>query len=259
MTDLPTPTDAYNGWPDKIFQMLRYTIYRAISESDDAKEQNDAQSLVAGGSNSSSSSSSRSGSLTVRSHGVTTQIQQAIKKAMDDVLSELALMEQAMYSQFEFDPVMRPANHQYFYAWHEAVIGVRRQFASVFQKKSTRFKTWKALLQELEQNGWSTDQDIQCVTQIHNDVTSWVWQIKSRVVEEALAETYSQLRYKCMLSIAKLTMTDRVRVINISPFEEVKFEMRAILWEMVSICDHFCKDSPDDEDLSLQDLIQNVI
>jgi hypothetical protein len=74
MTDLPTPTDEYNGWPDKIFQMLRYTIYRAISESDDAKGQKDAQSLVAGASNS-SSSSSRSGSLTVRSHGVTTQIQ----------------------------------------------------------------------------------------------------------------------------------------------------------------------------------------
>jgi hypothetical protein len=152
---------------------------------------------------------------------------------------------------------MRPANHQYFYAWHEAVIGVRRQFASVFQKKSTRFKTWKALLQELEQKGWSTDQDIQCVTQIHNDVTSWVWQLKSRVVEEGLADTYSHLRNNCMLSIAKLTDTDRVRVINISPFEEVKFEMRAIFWEMVSICDHFCKDCPDDEDLSLQDLIQS--
>ena len=263
MTDLPTPTDEYNGWPDKIFQMLRYTIYRAISESDDAKGQKDAQSLVAGASNS-SSSSSRSGSLTVRSHGVTTQIQQIItfqiQKAMDDVLSELALMEQAMYSQLQFDPVMRPANHQYFYAWHEAVIGVRRQFVSVIQKKSTRFKTWKALLQELEQKGWSTDQDIQCVTQIHNDVTSWVWQLKSRVVEEGLADTYSHLRNNCMLSIAKLTDTDRVRVINISPFEEVKFEMRAIFWEMVSICDNFCRDChcPDDEDLSLQDLIQCI-
>ena len=142
MTDLPTPTDAYNGWPDKISQMLRYTIYRAISESDDAKGQNDAQSLVAGASNSSSSSS------TVRSHGVTTQAFQ-IQKAMDDVLFELALMDQVMLSlsqsQFEFDPVMRPANH--FYAWHEAVVGVRKQFVSEFQMKKstvtvTRFKTW---------------------------------------------------------------------------------------------------------------------
>ena len=156
MTDLPTPTDEYNGWPDKIFQMLRYTIYRAISESDDAKGQKDAQSLVAGASNS-SSSSSRSGSLTVRSHGVTTQIQQIItfqiQKAMDDVLSELALMEQAMYSQLQFDPVMRPANHQYFYAWHEAVIGVRRQFVSVIQKKSTRFKTWKPCCRNWNKKG----------------------------------------------------------------------------------------------------------
>ena len=80
MTGLPTPTDEYNGWHDKIRQMLRYTIYRAISESADAKGQKDAQSLVAGASNSrvagasnSSSSSLRSGSLTVRSHAVTTQ------------------------------------------------------------------------------------------------------------------------------------------------------------------------------------------
>ena len=240
MTDLPTPTDAYNGWPDKIFQMLRYTIYRAISESDDAKGQNDAQSLVAGASNS-SSSSSRSGSLTVRSHGVTTQQAFQIQKAMDDVLFELALMDQAMHSQFEFDPDMRPANHPYFYAWHEAVVGVRKQFVSEFlqKKSSTRFKTWKALLQELEQKGWSTDQDIQCVTQIHNDVTSWVWQIKSRVAKQGLADAYSKLRYKCMLSIGKLTDNNLVRVINNSPFEEVKFEMRAIFWEMVSICDNF--------------------
>ena len=197
----------------------------------------------------------------MRSHGVTTQIQQAItfqiQKAMDDVLFELALMEQAMYSQFEFDPVMRPANHPYFYAWHEAVIGVRKQFVSEFQKKSTRFKTWKALLQELEQKGWSTDQDIQCVTQIHNDVTSWVWQIKSRVVKEGLADAYSILRYKCMLSIAKLTNNNLVRVINISPFEEVKFEMPAIFWEMVSICENLGTDD-DDDDLSLQDLIQCI-
>ena len=260
MTDLPTPTDAYNGWPDKISQMLRYTIYRAISESDDAKGQNDAQSLVAGASNSSSSSS------TVRSHGVTTQAFQ-IQKAMDDVLFELALMDQVMLSlsqsQFEFDPVMRPANH--FYAWHEAVVGVRKQFVSEFQMKKstvtvTRFKTWKALLQELEQKGWSTDQDIQCVTQIHNDVTSWVWQIKSRVAKQDLAKAYSKLRCKCMLSISKLTGNNLVRVINNSPFEEVKLEMRAIFWEMVSICDNFCDDDDpnEDDDLSLQEVIQLI-
>ena len=44
-------------------------------------------------------------------------------------------------------------------------------------------------------------------------------------------------------ALCKLTTTDSpdmVRVINnINPFEEVKFEMRAIFWAMVSICEKF--------------------
>ena len=272
MTDLPPTSDEFNGWTDRIFQMLRYTIYRAISESDDAKGH--AQPLVAAASSSSSSSSrsgqkdapgasnssrsSSAGRLSVRSHGVTNQIQQAvtiqqqIQKAIDDVLFETKLMEQAMHAQFESDPIMRPENHPYFYAWHDAVLGVRKQFVSEVQKKSTRFKTWKDLLQELEQKGWSTAQDLQCVTQIHNDVMRWVQQIKPRVVKERCAEVHSNLRFKCMLSIAKLTEhVNLVRVINISPFEEVKFEMRAILWGMVALCDPLCKDDKtkkDDDD-----------
>ena len=49
-------------------------------------------------------------------------------------------------------------------------------------------------------------------------------------------------------------------MINNSPFEEVKFEMRAIFWEMVSICDNFCDDDDpnEDDDLSLQEVIQLI-
>ena len=63
-----------------------------------------------------------------------------------------------------------------------------------------------------------------------------------------------------MLSISKLTGNNLVRVINNSPFEEVKFEMRAIFWEMVSICDNFCDDDDpnEDDDLSLQEVIQFI-
>ena len=114
---------------------------------------------------------------------------------MDDVLFELALIEQVMYLQLARD--LRPASQPYFYyAWHEAVKDVSRQFVSDFLLKSiTRFKTWNDLLQELEQKGWSTFQDIQCVTQIHNDVTSWVLQLEPRAVEGNLeaAVTYSHL------------------------------------------------------------------
>lgn len=233
--------------PDEIKQILRYTVYRAISESDDAKGQNDCSiSLVAAASSSRNSSArSRSRSLTVRSCGKTSEIQQAmtfqIQKAMEEIVTEFELLEQAMYLQI--DPYMsKPKGHPYFYVWHDAAVDVRIQFVSLFQKKSRRFKTWKAFLQELEQKGWSTEQDIQCVTRIHNDVTRWAPQLELRVHESELAETYGNLSYKCSRSIGKLTTRDSpdmVRVINTSPFEELEFEMRAIHWALVSICKRF--------------------
>ena len=163
------------GFRDEIRQILKYTTYRAISESDDAKGQNRSLSIIdsSASKSRSSSSSSGSGSLIVRSCGNTTEIQKLqqaitfqIQKAMDNILTEFGLMEQAMHLQIE------SPGHPFFYFWHDAVITVRLQFVSCFQKK--KFKTWKALVQELEQKGWSTKQDIQCVTQMHNEVTQWV-------------------------------------------------------------------------------------
>ena len=56
---------------------------------------------------------------------------------MDDVLFELALIEQAMYLQLARD--LRPASQPYFYyAWHEAVKDVSRQFVSDFLLKSIK-------------------------------------------------------------------------------------------------------------------------
>lgn len=142
------------GFRDEIRQILKYTTYRAISESDDAKGQNRSLSIIdsSASKSRSSSSSSGSGSLIVRSCGNTTEIQKLqqaitfqIQKAMDNILTEFGLMEQAMHLQIE------SPGHPFFYFWHDAVITVRLQFVSCFQKK--KFKTWKALVQELEQKG----------------------------------------------------------------------------------------------------------
>ena len=224
------------GFRDEIRQILKYTTYRAISENDDVTGQKDCSSsiILDASASKSRSSSSGSGSLTVRSCGNTTEIQKIqqvitfqIQKAMDNILTEFGLMEHAMYLQIE------SPGHPFFYFWHDAVIDVRLQFVSFFLKKI--FKTWKALLQELEQKGWSTKQDILCVTQMHNEVTHWVLQLESEssIVRRSQLD---DLFYRCTCSIARLTHSpDMVSEISISPFEEIKFQMRDIFWAMVLI------------------------
>ena len=245
------------GFRDEIRQILKYTTYRAISESDDAKGQNRSLSIIdsSASKSRSSSSSSGSGSLIVRSCGNTTEIQKLqqaitfqIQKAMDNILTEFGLMEQAMHLQIE------SPGHPFFYFWHDAIITVRLQFVSCFQKK--KFKTWKALVQELEQKGWSTKQDIQCVTQMHNEVTQWVLQLDSESESSNLRRSQlNNLCYRCTCSIARLTHSpDMVSeiIINISPFEEIKLQMRDIFWAMVEIC----KKSDDNK---LEDVVLNCL
>lgn len=254
MTDCDITSDMryLPGFHDDFAKMLKYTIYRAISESDDAKQTQKILVPVASSSGNSSSSRARSRSGTVRSYGKTNEVQQAvafkIQQAMDNIVTELELMEQAMYLQI--DPHMAtPPGHPWFMEWHNMTVEVRVQFVLLFQKKSKKLRTWTALLQDLEQKGWSDKQDLQCVTVIHNDVTRWVYQLESKVDNENLvAFTYGNLLYKCSRSISKLTSPDIVRVINISPFDQLKFEMRAIFWAMISICEQFDQELRELED-----------
>lgn len=260
MVDRATTSDLQYppGFHDDIKRLLRYTVYRAISQSDDAKAEKDCSiPVVAASSN--SSARSRLRGLTVRSSGKTTQAQTRqsmsttfqIQKAKDKILTEFEFLEEAMF--FQIDPNMNePKGHPYFYVWHDAAVSVRLQCVP-FQKKSRRFKTWKGLLRELEQKGRSTDQDIQFVIQVHNDVTRWAVQLESQVEARLLDMIFANLLYKCSRSSGKLTATARdnlatVGVVNISLIHELKFEMRAIFWAVISICEKFDSDLPPEGD-----------
>lgn len=243
------------GYRENMKQLLRYTVYRAISQSDDAKAEKDCSiPVVADSSN--SSARSRSRGFTVRSSGKPNQAQTQlrvrqlsttfqIQKALDEIVTEFQLLEEAIY--FQINPFMNePSGHPYFHVWHDAAVTVRSE-VEPFQKKSKRFKTWKGLLQELEQKGWSTHRDIVCVTQIHNDVTLWAVRLESKFEERLLEMIYANLLYKCSRSIGKLTASSRdnpatIGVVNISPITEVKFQMRAIFWAVISICEKFDSD-----------------